>query len=567
MNPKDIFDRLRTNFVALDNSRKIALFLAVGITLATAIFLSAYFTKPVTSPLYSNLTREDLNSMSRILSENGMEFVIMPDNGSIEVATAKTGHARMLLAEHGLPSSQESGYELFDRVNTLGLTSFMQGVTNKRAIEGELVRTIQMINGVNSARVHLVMEEKNVFRRNRKAPPSASVVLKTYGKIASRSVNAIRHMVAAAVPGLEASNVTIVGSDGTLMTTKDDLSGGSTKLVELEKEYGQDAEEKIAAALGAYLGNENLRVSVTVKLNSDKRRVDETVFDPDSRVERSVQVVRETGKTENTETARPVTIDQNLPEEEVAGGAGQSSLENSERREELTNYEINQKKISVVSDGYNIENLSIALLVNKDRLTEILGSDAQPEAIEAKVKELEDIVRAAVSVSEERGDTLTVNLVEFMPAALGSADGESSALMEFLALHFGAFLNTIGLLGAALLFALFGIRPLIAFLGREPAQTGEKSQLIDQQPIAPPGLPGTVHNPAASLPDDTGAGSAAPDASSEYQQEMENDAELASAMHQESRVRRQLEQMVTQSEERAAIALKHWLQDDQASVA
>ena len=164
MNFKQRLDQLLQSLLSLDPRKKMVLGGAIVITLAAAILASVYVGKPVTSPLYSNLSKEDLNSMSRVLSENGLQFVIVPENSSIEVETAATASARMLLAEHGLPSSQESGYELFDRVNTLGLTSFMQGVTNKRAIEGELVRTIQMINGVNSARVHLVMEEKNLFR-------------------------------------------------------------------------------------------------------------------------------------------------------------------------------------------------------------------------------------------------------------------------------------------------------------------------------------------------------------------------------------------------------------------
>ncbi len=569
MTLKDQIENFAQSLLALDAKKKLVLGAAIVITIAAAIFASAQFSKPVTAPLYSNLSREDLNAMSRILSENGIDFVVMAENGSIEVATARTAGARMLLAEHGLPSSQESGYELFDRVNTLGLTSFMQGVTNKRAIEGELVRTIQMINGVNSARVHLVMEEKNLFRRNRGAPPSASVVLKTYGKIPTRSVNAIRHMVSAAVPGLDASNVTIVGSDGTLMTTKDDIAGGSTKLVELEKEFETDIETKIASALGAHLGHENLRVSAFVKLNSDKRRVDETVFDPDSRVERSVQVVREVGTTENKETARPAAVDQNLPEEEIGGGAGQSSSENSERREELTNYEINEKKISVVSDGYKIETLSVALLVNKNRLTEILGGSPAQTDIDAKVAELEEIVKAAVSISDDRGDKVMVNLVEFMPVESGGEQVETSSMANFFAIHFGAILNTLGLITAAVLFALLGIRPVISFLSKDSGGgggggpvalpfEGNDAFAADPDALNDPNLLASM-NSGGSLP---GGGGGDPFGNPSNPFGEEPPVDLNQVVERESRIKDQLSDLVDQSEDRAAIALKHWLQED-----
>ena len=568
MNLKAQLEQLMQNLIALDGRKKTALAIAIVASLAAAIFLSVQFGKPLTAPLYSNLSREDLNSMSRILSENGMDFIIMPENGSIEVTATKTSQARMLLAEHGLPSSQESGYELFDRVNTLGLTSFMQGVTNKRAIEGELVKTIQMINGVNSARVHLVMEDKNVFRRSRGRPPSASVVLKTYGKIPNRSINAIRHMVSAAVPGLDASYVTIVGADGTLMTTKDDLAGGSSKLVELEKDYERDTENKIMAALGAHLGNENLRVSVTAKLNSDKRRVDETVYDPDSRVERSVQVVREAGTTENKESAGPTTIDQNLPDEEVAGASGQSSLENSERREELTNYEINEKKISVVSDGYNVESLSIALVVNKIRLSELLGGNASQADIDAKTLELEGIVRAAVSLSDTRGDKLMVNLMEFMLVDNQLDEVGNNAAMAFLAVHFGAILNTVGLVMAALIFAFIGIRPILTFLNKElptPAITSNSDDQFQINSDAQSDSNLLTSDQMLVTPDDQDLGSAEFAGDGAVNEEWQTD--MDEMANREAELRNKLGGMIKQSEQRAATVIKNWLQETEVEKA
>ena len=128
----DMLNQVFRTLMALDTQKKIALGAAFTITLAAVIFISFQASKPATAPLYSNLSREDLNNMSRILSENGIEFMVFSERGAIEVATAMTGQARMLLAERGLPSTEKSGYELFDQVNTLGLTSFMQGVTNKR---------------------------------------------------------------------------------------------------------------------------------------------------------------------------------------------------------------------------------------------------------------------------------------------------------------------------------------------------------------------------------------------------------------------------------------------------
>ena len=193
-----------------------------------------------------------------------------------------------------------------------------------------------------------------------------------------------------------------------------------------------------------------------------------------------MQVVREEGTTENTENARPVTIDQNLPDEEVANGSGQSSSENSERREEMTNYEINEKKVSLVSDGYMVENMSVAVLVNRSRLNEVLGENPDQAVLDEKLAELEQIVAAAISSNEERGDRVTVKLVEFMPVSSIEEGGGSNAALGFLAMHFGSMLNALGAIVGAILFAMLGIRPVLAFLSKEPATTEQQGQLAAQ---------------------------------------------------------------------------------------
>lgn len=537
----------------LDARKKIAVASVALVAMTAIIILATRLNAPSTVPLYSNVSREDMNAMSRILSENNIRFTTNPEQGRIEVDPGYVASARMLLAEQGLPSSQESGYELFDRMNTIGLTSFMQDVTNKRAIEGELARTIQMIAGVNSARVHLVMAEKSAFRRALQGVPTASVVLKTHGRLQGQTIMAIRHMVAAAVPSLELDNVTIVGSDGMLLSAPDmGTMAGSSRLVELEREFERETANKIASALGAHLGGENFRVSVTAKLNSDKRRVDETVFDPDSKVERSTQIVREAGSSQNKESSPATTVEQNLPEENPNLGTGQSSLENNERREETTNFEINQKTISVVSEGYQVDRLSVALVVNATRMQQLVGVDASQEAIDAKLAELEEIVRSATQVSEARGDTVNVSLVEFLPVDETSTPAEPLSLMALVGMHAGAVINAIGLIIAAILFALLGVRPLLSFLSRNSSSdtsAGNPLAKVGAQ-VGGNGIPaagGSQGSEAIGWNEgDTASG----------------DSNFDAIMHQEARIRRQLESFVSQGEERAAIAIRQWLKDD-----
>lgn len=537
------------SLMALDLRKQIGLGAALSLLVIGVLTLTSYLNKPTTASLYANLSQQDINNMSRVLTENGIKFVVSANSGSISVSPGMVARARMSLAEYGLPSNSKSGYELFDKVNTLGLTSFMQNVTNKRAIQGELARTIQMIAGVKFARLHLVTPEKNVFRRNANRPPTASLVIKSSGQLPAKSILAIRHLVAAAVPGLETGNVTIVGADGSLLTsTGDEATGGVSRLVEMEQSFEQVAKSKIIAALGAHLGSSNFRISVTAKLNSDKRRTDETVYDPESRVERSFQTIRESGTSENKQTSRPATVAQNLPDDTESANSGQTSQENKERREETTNYEINMKKTSQVSDGYQIERLTVALVVNKSRLTELLGENADQAAISKKITELEDIVRSSLSMSEKRNDQVKVSFVEFLPEEIVGADSQPSGLMTFLNTHFGTMINSVGLIIGALILVLLGIRPLLAFLQREspdslnppPPALALGDQRSDQDTLASIESAGIQESGAA---DALGA-------------------DLDSALLNDQQIKLQIEKMISHSEERAATAIKLWLKPD-----
>jgi len=580
MNFSQLLQTLIASIQGLDKNKKIALFAALGLFVVGGIAMSVVANTPATVPLYTNVERDDLNRMSRVLSENGIDFVASGDKGTIGVHASKLASARMILAEVGLPSGEKTGYELFDGVNSLGLTSFMQNVTNKRAIEGELTRTIAMIRGIHSSRVHLVMPNTNGFRRNSQDVATASVVLKSYGSLPEKTTLAIRHMVAAAVRGLESNNVTIIGADGTLLqSVGDQFSGGVSSLIDLENTFSMNIENKITSAVGPHLGLDNFRVTVTAKLNSDKRRTDETVFDPESRIERSVQIVKELGNTENRESTKAATITQNLPDETEGDSGGQTSKENSERREELTNYEINQKKTSIVSDGYQIEKLSVALVVNRERVVASLGENPDEAAIAAKVAELEGLIQAAIGFSEERGDTVKVSLVEFLPGELASVGDSAGSSTSFLSMHFGSIMNALGLIVGMLVLALLGVRPLIKFLSPPKVAAaggggiddafGDDTLLGGGGDFSPAGaLPGgnmdfSTNLGGGMLGDGGGIGDPMADLSRMDGPEITGDNfNISDIEERETKLKDQLAEIVDQNDERAAYVIRQWLQGD-----
>ena len=293
-----------------------------ALVMAVIGIASVYLNRPAYETLYVGLERSDVNQIGLVLGEAGIGFDVGSDGTSVLVPAGTTAQARMLLAEKGLPTSANAGYELFDNVGSLGLTSFMQQITRVRALEGEIARTIQSISGIKAARVHIVMSERANFRRDEQQP-SASVVIRYSGIDAEKSAMSIRHLVAAAVPGLSADKVTVLDSNGNLLAAGDDPSNTSAaRSLGVEQTVEAQIGDNIRRALAPYLGPDNFRASVKADVNTDTRQTEETIFDPESRVERSVQSVRANENSNQRQASTPASVEQNLPETQATSTDG-----------------------------------------------------------------------------------------------------------------------------------------------------------------------------------------------------------------------------------------------------
>ncbi len=199
MSGREQAERLWSNIVEL-GPRRIAALGLIGLVVFLAVGLGAYYlSRPAQETLYTGLSREDVARIGGVLKDAGIRFDVSADGAAVLVPYGNTAQARMLLAEKGLPQSSKSGYELFNDLGSLGMTSFMQEVTRVRALEGEIARTIQGMKGVRAARVHIVLPERGSFRRDQQ-PPSASVVVRTEPADDRSGAQAIRQLVASAIP-------------------------------------------------------------------------------------------------------------------------------------------------------------------------------------------------------------------------------------------------------------------------------------------------------------------------------------------------------------------------------
>jgi len=297
----DQLERLWVSLMGLGPRRLVAL-ASVGIAIFAIVGLGSYYlSRPDLEVLYVGLAPPEVARMGGVLHEAGVPFDVNTDATKIFVKRGEAARARMLLAERGLPNSSTAGYELFDKLGSMGLTSFMQNITRLRALEGEIGRTIQAMKGVKAARVHLVLPDPGSFRREPQSP-SASVVIRTETS-ETPSAAAIRQIVAAAVPGMTPDHVAVLSTDGTILAAGGESAGATSgKMLDLEKQVSKEITENIRKTLTPMLGLGNFEASVSARLNLDKRETNETAFDPESKVERSTRTLKETSSSQNSNT-------------------------------------------------------------------------------------------------------------------------------------------------------------------------------------------------------------------------------------------------------------------------
>jgi flagellar M-ring protein FliF len=549
---KSILDNLRS----LGPKRLAMMGGAGAIVVAVILTASIWLNRPAFETLYVGLDRSDVGQIGMVLSESGIRYDVSSDGTAVMVPTGRTGQARMLLAERGLPTSSNAGYELFDNVGSFGLTSFMQEVTRVRALEGEIARTIQSITGIKSARVHIVMPERASFRREEQAP-TASVVVRAGGTDAIKAAIAIRHLVSAAVPRLTPDKVTVLDASGDLLVAGDDPNNNSaTRSITIERTVESQIEDNIRRALAPYLGHENFRTSVKAEVNTDMRQIEETIFDPESRVERSVQIVRANDQANQRQAAPPATVQQNLPDEQLGAGEGPASSEQRERREETTNYEMNSKRIATVSNGYSVSRLSIAVVVNRERLAAVLGADATPERIAERIAEIEKLVASAAGFDTARGDAMNVSSVEFIDGIAGTEMAEAGFL-EAAGRHAGTMINALAFIVVVFLISWFGLKPMVAAVTGKKEADGEMN-FGDLQLSLPNPLD------ALQLPDPLAAGGDPMSAfGGPFPDHMADDIRFKIKPAPQDR----LAQMVDLNEERSAMILRKWAKPDAHEVA
>jgi flagellar M-ring protein FliF len=475
-----------------------------GVMAGVAAVLTAFFlyiagaiTEPPKTILFSGLESRDAAAVTGKLDGMAVKYDVK-DGGTILVPADQVIKLRMALAQDNLPAAGV-GYEIFDKSDAFGTTAFVQNINHQRALEGELSRSMQTIEGIQAARVHLVIPERQIFSRDDQQP-SASVVLKTAGRMDRGQVQAIQHLVAAAVSGLSAARVAIVDDRGNLLAGGDDKSGPDALARNQDEDttnYENALRQRIEAITNSVVGTGHVQVQVAADINYNHTQTTSESYDPDSKVVRSTQTV-EQNATNSSGGAAAVSVANALPGGASTGGTD-AGKDVSGRTEETTNYEISKKVTTSTVDGGDIKKLSVAVVVDGSGD----GAAYKPRTADEMTK-ITALVKSAMGFDAARGDQVQVTNMAFARMDETAGTPAPKPLMGLDSSYWFKIIEAGILCLTALLIGLFVAKPLInRMFNAQLAAAGGPTALGNTSPVAG-ALPSPGGNGAAQVgPDGT----------------------------------------------------------------
>jgi flagellar M-ring protein FliF len=470
-----------------------------GVMAGVAAVLTAFFlyiagaiTEPPKTILFSGLESRDAAAVTAKLDGMAVKYDVK-DGGTILVPADQVTKLRMALAQDNLPAAGV-GYEIFDKSDAFGTTAFVQNINRQRALEGELARSMQTIEGIESARVHLVIPERQIFSRDDQQP-SASVVLKTAGRLDRGEVLAIQHLVAAAVAGLSPDRVAIVDDRGNLLAGGDDKSGPDALARNQDEDttnYENELRQRIETIVASVVGPSHVQVQVTADINYNHTQTTSESYDPDSKVVRSTQTV-EQNSSNTSGGANSVSVANALPNAQAPSG-GDSSKDTSGRTEETTNYEISKKVTTSTVDGGDVKKLSVAVVVDGSGDTAASYKPRTPE----EMSKISALVKSAMGFDASRGDQVQVTNMQFARMDDNAGTPAPKPLLGLDSAYWFKIIEAAIMCVTALLIGLFVAKPLInRMFAAQAAATGGgagASVLANASPVA-----GALPAPTAAL--------------------------------------------------------------------
>jgi flagellar M-ring protein FliF len=436
----------------------------LGVAAGVAAVLVAVMLRIGQAPdalLYSNLDLREASEVTTALDGAGIKYSSKGDGSTIFVSRDEVGEARMLVAGKGLVTSGSVGYEIFDNQSVLGQTEFQQNINAKRALEGELSRTIMSMRGISSARVMIALPQRQLFQSEAADPTASIVVGVAGGQLSGAQVQAIRNVVASSVPNLKPEKVTLTDTSNRTLAAGSDSEGFSAASAQEARDSTEaQLQARIKDIVEGVVGVGGARVQVTADIDHSRSTTQEQRYDPDGQVVRSTS----TNGTESSDTtAQPdggVTATNNIPGGEAPGAATAGSRDTANT--ETTNYEISNTTTTTVKEAGEIKRLAVSVAVD-GRWTPGANGAAPTYAARppAEIEQIKALVAAAVGIDQTRGDKIEVLNVRFNRDLAAVGEEAKSSLFDFTKNDLMRGVELLVLLITGVLLIFFVLRPLL----------------------------------------------------------------------------------------------------------
>jgi flagellar M-ring protein FliF len=458
----------------LGASRLVAMVAVTAALIGFFGFVIMRVTTPQMTTLFTDLSTEDSSAIIKDLDRQAIPYELRNDGAIIMVPKDKVTRLRMKLAEGGLPKGGGVGYDIFDKSDALGTTSFVQNINHLRALEGELARTIRAIDRIQAARVHLVLPERPLFSRET-PEPSASIVVRVRGTLEPQQIRAIRHLVASAVSGLKPQRVSIVDEAGQLLADGEGSDNDNVVGDERRAAYEKRMRNEVEAIVSSVVGAGRARVQLSADFDYNKITQTSDSFDPEGRVLRSSQTREESSST--IDNSGQVTVNNELPGNQRPDAAA-AARDQSKKTEETNNYEISHTTKTEVTEAGRVNRISVAVLVDGNYSKNEKGEMVYQERSKEQLDRIAALVRSAIGFDQKRGDHVEVVNLKFAEAPAVAPIAEPTGLLGMLQftkddVMYVIELGVMTLLSLVVLFMV--VRPLVRrILASEaiPALTG-----------------------------------------------------------------------------------------------
>lgn len=446
---------------------RLAAILGIGAGVAAVLFALSMNLGQPKALLYANLDLKEAGTITQSLDQAGVKYEVKGDGSTIMVPRDQVASTRLMLSSKGLPTAGSVGYEIFDTNNTMGQTDFVQQLNRQRALEGELGRTILGLDGITSARVHLVLPKRQLFDEEAEQP-SAAISIGVGGREPTADqVRAMQNLVSGAVPGLKPDRVTVIDQHAKT------LSGGDTGMAAEADGRKSEVEQRIAKQVKnlveGVVGVGKARVNVTADLELARVTTQKESFDPDGQVVRSESTTDENSKENQANDSGQVSAAANIPGNPALGAGSGNAGSASGKQESTTNYEITKTVRTEVQEPGQVRKIAVAVAV--DGVTGPAGAPVKggkpgkPGAYTARsaaeMAQIEQLIRTAVGFDQARGDQVTVVNVRFPTAEDPDGVTAASPLMGFDKNDIMRAAEVAVMAIVAILMMLFIVRPLL----------------------------------------------------------------------------------------------------------